>query len=117
MLRCQAVSWIKTREGKSLEGKIKSFNDADFLKQLELAIQYGFPFLFENLDEYIDPVIDPVLEKNFLPNTGAAKVIKLGDKEVEWDSNFRMYMTSKLSNPHYGPEVSVLRSCSLINFA
>lgn len=33
-------------------------------------------------------------------------LIKLGDKEVEWDSNFRLYMTSKLSNPHYGPEIS-----------
>ncbi len=28
------------------------------------------------------------------------------DKEVEWDANFRLYMTSKLSNPHYGPEIS-----------
>ena len=25
---------------------------------------------------------------------------------MEWDSNFRLYMTSKLSNPHYGPEIS-----------
>lgn len=58
--------WIKKREGKQLEGKVKTFNDADFLKNLELAIQYGSPFLFENLDEYIDPVIDPVLEKSFI---------------------------------------------------
>ena len=62
----QAVYWIKKREGKQLEGKVKTFNDGDFLKHLELAIQYGFPFLFENLDEYIDPVIDPVLEKSFI---------------------------------------------------
>lgn len=34
------------------------------------------------------------------------KVVKLGDKEVEWDSNFRLYMTTKLSKPHYGPEIS-----------
>ena len=60
----QAVTWIKKREGQKLDGKMKTFNDADFLKQLELAVQYGLPFLFENLDEYIDPVIDPVLEKN-----------------------------------------------------
>ncbi|KAF5830619.1 hypothetical protein DUNSADRAFT_14266 [Dunaliella salina] len=102
----QAVNWIKIREGKQLEGKVKTFNDADFLKQLELAIQYGFPFLFENLDEYIDPVIDTVLEKNFLPSPSGKQVIRLGDKEVEWDPNFRLYMTSKQSNPHYGPEVS-----------
>lgn len=62
----QAVNWIKQKEGKNLEGKVKTFNDSDFLKQLELAIQYGLPFLFENLDEYIDPVIDTVLEKTFI---------------------------------------------------
>ena len=100
----QAVSWIKKREGKNLEGKVKTFNDSDMLKQLELAIQYGFPFLFENVDEYIDPVIDPVLEKNFKPGV-ARKVIQLGDKEIEWDDSFRLYMTSKLSNPNYGPDV------------
>lgn len=50
-------------------------------------------------------MIDPVLERNFL--TGSTrKVIKLGDKEVDWDDNFRLYMTSKLSNPHYTPEVA-----------
>eukprot|EP00798_Chlamydomonas_sp_ICE-L_P031818 gene31818-7022_t len=102
----QAVTWIKMKEGKQLDGKIKTFNDSDFLKQLELSIQYGFPFLLENLDEYIDPVIDAVLEKNFIPSSTGKLVIKLGDKEVEWDSNFRLYMTSKLSNPHYGPEIS-----------
>ena len=41
-----------------------TFNDHDFLKQLELAIKYGFPILFKDVDEYIDPVIDNVLDKN-----------------------------------------------------
>lgn len=58
--------------------QVKTFNDADFLKQLELAIQYGSPFMFENLDEYIDPVIDPVLEKSFIPNTSGKLLVKLG---------------------------------------
>ena len=85
---------------------MKSFNDADFLKQLELAVQYGLPFLFENVDEYIDPVIDPVLEKNVVHGAGGRKTVKLGDKEVDWDDNFILYLTSKLPNPHYGPEIS-----------
>ena len=47
------------------------------------------------------------LSINISPHLWIGKlVIKLGDKEVEWDSNFRLYMTSKLSNPHYGPEIS-----------
>jgi len=44
----------------------------------------------------------------------ALQVVKLGDKEVEWDPNFRLYLTSKLSNPHYGPEVS--GKTSIINY-
>lgn len=100
----QAVTWIKKKCGKELEGRVKTFNDSDFIKQLELAIQYGFPFLFENLDEYIDPVIDSVLEKNIQGTT--RKIVRLGDKEVEWDDNFRLFLTSKLANPHYTPEVA-----------
>jgi hypothetical protein len=32
--------------------------------------------------------------------------VKLGDAVVEWSPDFRLYMTTKLRNPHYAPEVS-----------
>ena len=50
--------------------QVCTFNDADFLKQLEMAIKYGFPFLFQDVDEYIDPVVNNVLEKNIKGNIG-----------------------------------------------
>ena len=84
---CQAINWIKRKEGKMLEGRIRTFNDSDFLKQMELAIQYGFPFMFENVDEYIDPVIDPILEKLTVSGPGGRKTVKLGDKDIEWVSS------------------------------
>ena len=40
--------------------KIKSLSESDFMKHLELAIQFGAPFLFENVDEELDPMLDPV---------------------------------------------------------
>jgi len=98
----QAVAWIKKRESKS-SLRACTFNDSDFLKHLEIAVNLGFAFLFENVDEYIDPIIDPVLEKN-LVKKGNTRTVKIGDKDVEWDDSFRLYLTSKLSNPHYGPE-------------
>ncbi|TYZ50849.1 hypothetical protein PybrP1_008863 [[Pythium] brassicae (nom. inval.)] len=79
-------------------------NDVDFMKHLELAIQFGNPFLFESVDEELDPILDPVLEKSTFIE-GSQRFIKLGDKNVEWDPNFRLYFTSKLANPHYSPEV------------
>lgn len=61
--KSQAITWIKRREGRQLDGRIKGQADRDFLKQLELALQYGFPFLVAGLDEWVDPVLDPLLEK------------------------------------------------------
>lgn len=99
----QAVSWIKnTYAGSNLT--VKTLNETDFMKHLELAIQFGNPFLFESIDEELDPMLDPVLEKN-ITQDGASKTIKLGDKVVDWDDGFRLFFTTKLANPHYSPEV------------
>lgn len=84
--------------------QISSFNDPDFLKGLELAIKYGFPFLFQDVDEYIDPVIDNVLEKNVKGPEGR-QVVVLGDKEVDYDPNFKLYLNTKLANPKFSPAV------------
>ena len=109
----QALNWIKKREaGNNL--KVSTFNDPDFLKQLEMAITYGFPFLFEDVDEYIDPVIDNLIEKNVRIN-GQRKFIVLGDKEVDFDPNFRLYLVSRLANPTYSPKV--FGSAMIINYS
>lgn len=109
----QALSWIRKREaGNNL--KVSSFNDADFLKHLEMAVTYGFPFLFEDVDEYIDPVIDNLLEKN-IKFSGARRFIVLGDKEVDYDPSFRLYLTSRLANPTYSPKV--FGSAMIINYS
>lgn len=99
----QAVNWIKKKEEKNTL-TTKTLSDPDFMKHLELAIQFGNPFLFESVDEELDPILDPVLEKSTFIE-GTQRFIKLGDKNVEWDPDFRLYFTSKLANPHYSPEV------------
>ncbi|CAJ1068269.1 LOW QUALITY PROTEIN: dynein heavy chain 10%2C axonemal [Xyrichtys novacula] len=108
----QALNWIKKKEENN-NLKISSFNDPDFLKHLEMAIKYGFPFLFQDVDEYIDPVIDNVLEKNVKGAEGR-QVIMLGDKEVNYDPNFKMYLNTKLANPRYSP--SVFGKAMVINY-
>lgn len=84
--------------------QISSFNDPDFLRQLEMSIKFGVPFLFRDVDEFIDPVIDNVLEKNVKGAEGK-QAIMLGDKEVEYDPNFKLYLNTKLANPKYSPSV------------
>lgn len=108
----QAFVWIKKREAAN-NLKILTFSDADFLKQLEMSIMYGIPVLFQDVDDYIDPVIDNVLEKNFKLQ-GGRKFLILGDKEVDIDPNFRMYLTTKLANPNFDP--SVYAKATVINY-
>nr|KAF6268323.1 dynein axonemal heavy chain 10 [Myotis myotis] len=108
----QALNWIKRKEEKN-NLRVASFNDPDFLKLLEMSIKYGTPFLFHDVDEYIDPVIDNVLEKNIKFSQGRQFII-LGDKEVDYDSNFRLYLTTKLANPRYTP--SVFGKAMVINY-
>uniref|UniRef100_A0A2K6C8M7 Dynein axonemal heavy chain 10 n=1 Tax=Macaca nemestrina TaxID=9545 RepID=A0A2K6C8M7_MACNE len=108
----QALNWIKRKEEKN-NLRVASFNDPDFLKQLEMSIKYGTPFLFRDVDEYIDPVIDNVLEKNIKVSQGRQFII-LGDKEVDYDSNFRLYLNTKLANPRYTP--SVFGKAMVINY-
>jgi len=40
--------------------------------------------------------------------------IKLGDAQVEYNQNFNFFITTKLRNPHYMPEIST--KVTLINF-
>ncbi|CAG9136920.1 unnamed protein product [Plutella xylostella] len=97
----QALAWIKRREAKN-NLKVLSFNEPSFVRQLEMALKYGLPVLFQDVGEYIDPVIDNVLEKNIKTEAGRTFVM-LGSLEVDYDPNFRMYLTTKLANPQLNP--------------
>jgi dynein heavy chain len=73
----------------------------------------GSPVLLENIDETLDPSLEPILSKSITKNSGQLE-IKVGDKVVPYDPNFRLYITTKLSNPHYLPEICI--KVALINF-
>lgn len=78
------------------------------------GIETGKTVIFENLEESIDATILPVIGRNYIKR-GAAKVIKIGDRELTVHPDFKLIMQSKLSNPHYAPEIQA--ECTLINFS
>lgn len=47
-------------------------------------------------------IYHPLVE--FTGDQGREFVV-LGDKEVDYDPNFRLYLNTKLANPKYGPNV------------
>jgi dynein heavy chain len=108
----QGVSWIKQREA---ENEMKTLTQSGkFLDSVERAISMGNPLLIENLPESIDAVLEPVLSRSTIKR-GGMTFIKLGDKDdVEYDANFRLYLQTKMPNPHYQPEIST--KVAIVNF-
>lgn len=94
--------------------KVVDLQQPDFLRTLENAIQFGTPVLMQNVGEELDPSLEPILAKAFVKR-GGRLMLKLGDKEVEFNPDFRFYITTKMSNPHYGPEIST--KTTIVNFA
>jgi len=50
-------------------------------------------------------MLDPILEKQIIVK-GRNKLIKLADQEMDYDDKFRLYMTSRMANPHFSPELA-----------
>jgi dynein heavy chain, axonemal len=97
----QANKWVKKME-ESNSLKVVKQTQANFVRILESSMQFGHPVLLENVPEYIDPILEPVLLKQ-LVKFGGVFTIRLGDSTIEYDKNFKLYITTKLRNPHYPP--------------
>ena len=61
----------------------------------------------------LDPGLEPVLQKAVFNNQGRLQ-IHLGDSDVDYDPNFKLYISTKMANPHYFPEVCI--KVTVINF-
>lgn len=80
---------------------------------MENCVRYGKTLLLEDMPEDIDPSIEAIVSKQIYRADGILK-INLGNNAVDYHENFKLIMTTKLSNPHFLPEVSI--KVSVINF-
>merc|ERR1719181_1037316 len=111
----QGIAWIKAFESKD-EARpltITRLGNKDIMIKLKAALEGGHPFLIENLEEAVDASLMPVVQRALIKR-GSRFYVKLGEDEVEFNSQFKMYLHTKLSNPHYAPEIQA--ETTLVNF-
>uniref|UniRef100_A0A803VKC7 Dynein axonemal heavy chain 12 n=1 Tax=Ficedula albicollis TaxID=59894 RepID=A0A803VKC7_FICAL len=108
----QANKWIKNFERDNRLNVIK-ISDTDYMRTVENCIQFGTPLLLENVGEELDPSLEPLLLKQTFKQ-GGVECIRLGENIIEYSSDFKFFITTKLRNPHYMPELAT--KVLLLNF-
>ncbi|KAL5013226.1 hypothetical protein ScPMuIL_007496 [Solemya velum] len=110
----QANKWVKNMERANKLEVIK-LTEPNYSRSLENCVQgiFGNPCLLENVGEELDPILEPILLKQTFKQSGM-DYIRVGDHVIEYSKDFKFYITTRLRNPHYLPEVSV--KVTLLNF-
>ena len=67
---------------------------------LELGIQFWRWILFENVGEELDQVLEPILLQQ-KTKSGSGYTIKIGDKTITYNEDFRFLMITTLPNLNY----------------
>ena len=110
----QANRWLKNMY-KNEDLRIITFTSDNWLRSVTDCVYNGKPLLIEDLHENIDPSIDPILlHQEFLDEDGTWKIKLDKEEPYPYGENFKLFMTTKMPNPHYPPEVCI--KVTLINF-
>nr|KAF6302477.1 dynein axonemal heavy chain 14 [Pipistrellus kuhlii] len=107
----QAYGWIRQMEGPGLQEF--SFRDSGYIKKIENAIKTGGSVLLQNLPETLSPSLKAILKKDIYQRRGQS-FIRVSDYDIEYNSKFRLYISTEIDNPDFPP--TVYNFVNVINF-
>lgn len=107
----QGQKWIKGREGAEMV--LMQLTQANWQRKIELAVEQGLVLMIEAVGQEIDPLLDPLLSRAYVKK-GRGYEVRIGAEDVPISPSFKLYLQTKLINPHYKPETAA--QCTIINF-
>ncbi|GLH06945.1 Cytoplasmic dynein 2 heavy chain 1, partial [Gryllus bimaculatus] len=122
-----ASEWLK-RHLQHLQLEVVSQHSPRFPTALELAIRFGKALIVQEVDA-IDPILFPVLRGDFITQGhslslalflqliyywGPRKVVQLGDKLIDYNDGFQLFITTRNPEPGLSPDSAAIVTC--VNF-
>lgn len=110
----QATNWLKTNlqaDGGSIEVLVP--HDPRFATALELGVRFGKTLVLQETDK-IEPILVPLLRRD-LERQGPRWVVHVGDKQIDYNESFRMFLTTR--NPHPDLPADVASLVAVVNFS
>lgn len=101
----QALSWVLNREAEHLPAfGVVSIASPKLRDHLEFCVNEGKVLVLDGVDQDVDPILNNILDKNIIVKA-KTRFVNILDRMCEYSDDFRLYMTTRLPNPHFSPEL------------
>ena len=103
-----ATEWLKSilSMDKSRPLEVVTNHDPRFTNQVELAVRFGKTLLILEVDG-VEPMLYPLCRKD-LAHQGPRYVVNVGDKIIDYNEGFRMYLVTRNPQPDIPPDAASL---------
>jgi dynein heavy chain len=107
----QGSGWIRGSQGENLS--TININQKHWMRELTRCISDGKAVLLEGIQEEIEATLEPLLTRA-ITKKGLSYYLEMGSDVIDYDPKFRLFLMTKLYNPHFRPEIAA--QCTIINF-
>ncbi|KAG2456324.1 DYHC2 protein, partial [Polypterus senegalus] len=99
----RATEWLKIHLKES-RLEIINQQDSNFITALELAVRFGKTLIIQEMDG-VEPVLYPLLRKDLIAQ-GPRYVVQIGDKVIDYNEEFRLFLATRNPNPLIPPDAA-----------
>lgn len=102
------TEWLKSvlSKDKNHPLEVVTHHDARFTNQVELAVRFGKTLLILEVDG-VEPMLYPLCRKD-LNHQGPRYVVNIGEKVIDYNEGFRLFLVTRNPNPDIPPDASAL---------
>ncbi|KAI4889837.1 hypothetical protein NFI96_027314, partial [Prochilodus magdalenae] len=99
----RATEWLRTHL-KEHRLEVINQQDSNFITVLELAVRFGKTLIIQEVDG-VEPVLYPLLRRDLIAQ-GPRYVVQIGDKVVDYNEDFRLFLATRNPSPFIPPDAA-----------